>query len=147
MDLRLSFWTLSIFLAGAAVSAAFTGIARVRSGDIEGHRSRMTLSGYLILAFVASYGVKLAVIGREALHTWEPFFLGVLRLHQGFIAVMLGAGLYALALSKKTLSADAEERGRARARHRLAGRVAAASFAAAFAMSLVTYWGMWQRAG
>ncbi|MCB0218673.1 MAG: DUF420 domain-containing protein [Chrysiogenetes bacterium] len=147
MDARLSFWTFSLALAGTALALAISGVLAVRGGDVEAHRRRMKGAVALVIAFVASYGVKLAVIGREALHTWEPFFVTVLRVHQGFISVMLTAGIWALVLSPKTLSADAPEREAARGRHRLAGRIAIASFAGALTMSAITYWGMWQRAG
>lgn len=147
MDARLAFWTFSLAIAGGALVLAISGVLAVRGGNVETHRRRMKGSVGLVIAFVASYGVKLAVIGREALHTWEPFFVTVLRVHQGFISVMLMAGIWALVLSPKTLSTDAAEREAARLRHRLAGRIAIASFAAALSMSAITYWGMWQRAG
>ena len=147
MDARLSFWTFSLAIAGAALALAISSVLAVRGGGIEKHRRRMKGSVALVIAFAASYGVKLAVIGREALHTWEPFFVTVLRVHQGFISLMLTAGIWALVLSPKTLSTDASERESARSRHRLAGRIAITAFAAALTMSAITYWGMWQRAG
>lgn len=146
MDARLAFWTFSLTLMAAAFGTSLWGVAAARNGQIESHRRRMKLAGFLIVAFVAGYGVKLAVIGREALETWAGGYVTVLRIHQFFIAGMLGGGLYALWLSKKTLSRDAGEREAARDKHRLAGRISITSFALALIMSAIIYWGMLQRA-
>ena len=50
----------------------------------------------LVGLFVLSYGIKLALLGREALETWEPAYVYVLRLHELCVLVMVVGGAIAL---------------------------------------------------
>ena len=147
MDARLGFWTFSLLLAATSLGVSFWGVAAIRRNDIETHRKRMKLAAWLIVAFVASYGFKLGLLGREELASWGSTWVTVLRVHQFFIAVMLGSGLYSLAIAHKTLSKDAEVRETARKNHRRSGHTAIGAFALAWLMSAITYFGMWQRLG
>ena len=129
MNPNLYFWFYVYGLTITALIIAFTGIARIRKGDEVGHSKRMNLAIYLILFFVASYLVKIIVLGREDKSGWEAWNFAVLYIHEFFIACMLISGTYTRYLAgkfKHTLMAPDALTGldvQRRRKHRLAGKI------------------------
>jgi len=129
MSPNLIFWFYVYALTVTALIIAFTGVARIRKGDAIGHSKRMNLAIYLILFFVASYVVKLLVLGREDKSNWESWHFLVLYVHEFFIACMLISGSYTRYLAAKfkhTIEAAAplnDLDAKRRRRHRLTGKI------------------------
>ena len=60
------------------------------------HRRCMRAAGWLVVGFIGSYLLKLALLGREALGQWSDTAIWTLRSHELCIAVMLVGGASAL---------------------------------------------------
>jgi hypothetical protein len=78
------------------VVLALRGVRAARQAEILLHRRCMRAAGWLVVGFVASYSLKLALLGREALAQWSPAAIWTLRIHELCIAVMLAGGASAL---------------------------------------------------
>ena len=134
MDAKLIFWTGAWLNMLAIVLLTVSGVRRIRRGAVAEHRRRMLVAAWLVLAFLGSYGLKLAFLGREALETWAPAYVAVLRVHELCIAVMVLAGSTAIYLAWQLGLARARDGSQGayapdqvparRALHRRAGRTA-----------------------
>ena len=146
MDARLAFWTWALADMTVMVGLAAFGIWRVRGRQVAAHRRSMLAAVALLVAFVGSYGLKLALIGREALDTWEPAYRHVLRFHETCIAVMLIAGGTAVWLALRH-GIDRGAPPETLRTHRRAGWTAFAAATLGVFSAAVVLFGMYQRAG
>jgi uncharacterized membrane protein YozB (DUF420 family) len=96
MDAKALYWTGALVNLGVILALAVRGVLQVRRGEIEAHRRSMLTGAFLIVAFVVSYALKLALLGREDLSTWSAAHVNNLRVHETCVAVMIVAGVVAL---------------------------------------------------
>lgn len=96
MDPSVLYWTGALANMALVVALAAVGVRFARRGEVARHRRAMIAAALLVLAFVVSYGVKLAVLGREQLELWSATDLWILRFHETCVALMLGGGAFAL---------------------------------------------------
>jgi uncharacterized membrane protein YozB (DUF420 family) len=149
MDPKIYFWSASLVLFVALVASALAGWRAIRRQDIGRHKRWMNLSAVLVFLFVASYVVKVLVLGKEELGLWSAGDRAVLWTHESFVFVMILAGTAARLLARKLDPArrGAQEAPTTRRRHRLLGRTAViASVLGALTAALVLT-GMFLRAG
>jgi uncharacterized membrane protein YozB (DUF420 family) len=154
VDARLLYWTAALLNMAVVVACALSGLRRVRRGDYLGHRRRMQLGAWLVAAFLGSYALKVALLGREPLELWEPFYVQVLRFHELCVAAMVAGGATALAQARRlglprgagspALEPRRLERGLRL--HRGAGWTAVVASALGLASAVVVLWGMYARA-
>lgn len=155
MDPRLAYWTLALVNMFAVVGFALAGVQAVRRGDTELHRRRMLVSASLVVLFVLSYVVKLAVIGREHRSSWGMFSIWVLRIHELCVLTMVLAGALAIARGLRLRATrsftrrpqDPAAPASVVRSHRGAGRTAAIAAALGFALAVFVLAGMYRRAG
>ncbi len=81
---------------GLITALAIRGVRQIRRGEVARHRRSMLTCAALIGAFLVSYGLKLAFLGRENLAVWSTFHVGNLRFHETCILVMLISGVVAV---------------------------------------------------
>ena len=155
MDPNLAFWSLALTDLWAVVFFARRAIARVRAGDVAGHKRNLLVSGLLIVGFLASYLGKVGLLGKEDRSEWGAFAYGSLYTHETCIAVMLAVGVLALWRARKFPDAlrtldDFDPRDRemtaARAAHARVGRVAVTASVLAAATATLILVGMFARA-
>jgi len=150
-DPKVAYWTAAFANMLAAVGLAVFGVRRIQRAEIAGHRRLMKTAALLVVLFVLSYGVKLAVLGREALELWEPRFVNVLRFHELCVATMVLAGSRALYLATTRRLADpptpstAQARARSARSHRRAGWTALVSSALGAVSAGYVLYGMYER--
>ena len=109
----------------------------------------------LVAAFLVSYLLKVALLGREQLDLWEPRYVRVLHVHESFVALMLLGGIAALVqvrrlgLPRGPQSPALEPRRLAGGLrlHRWSGRVAIVSALLGLLTAAYVLWGMYERAG
>lgn len=152
VEAKVLYWTgalLNILVVGGF---AYAGVAEIRRRHgIRRHRRLMLTSASLVALFLASYAVKLALLGREALETWERPFLYTLWFHESCIFVTLVAGGTALYLAwrerfLRMASDGAWEPGpRVLRLHRRAGWTAVTGATLAIASAGATLAGMYLR--
>lgn len=99
MDPKVAYWTAALANMFAAVALALFGVRRIRGGEVTRHQRLMKTAGLLVGLFLLSYVAKVWLLGREALETWEPSFVHVLRLHELCVAFMVLGGGTALVLA------------------------------------------------
>jgi uncharacterized membrane protein YozB (DUF420 family) len=112
----------------------------------------MLTSSALVGLFLATYVVKVALLGRENLSTWGTGSLWLLYVHEACVAAMLVGGAVAVTRARRfgrlwdgeRLAPNASERDRRL--HRLAGRVAVATSLVALATAAGVLVGMYSRA-
>lgn len=95
MHPRLAYWNFAFVDLGAVVAFAAAGVIALRRGDVTQHRRRMLTASALVGLFLLSYLVKLALLGREDLATWELESIWVLRVHELCVFTMLAGGAVA----------------------------------------------------
>jgi uncharacterized membrane protein YozB (DUF420 family) len=154
MDANVAYWTAAWVNMVVMVGLGCLGVFFVRRDNVQAHRIAMLTATGLVLGFVVSYAIKVALLGREALGDWERFYVITLRVHETFVAFMLVGGAVALTLALRrgfpidltSLSGAALDSARAAIRlHRRAGWTAiVASFLAACTAFIVLY-GMYAR--
>jgi uncharacterized membrane protein YozB (DUF420 family) len=156
LDPKVIYWTGAWLNMAAIVGLALWGVRSVRRNDVVRHRRYMLIATLLVGGFLLSYGVKLATLGREALSSWDAFYVSTLRFHESCIAVMVVAGVLALHLARRLRLREARdgsrgaygERTAARLRlHRVAGRTAIAGAVVGLLSAGVVLYGMYARAG
>jgi len=153
MDAKVVYWTGALINMAVLAGLASIGVRQARRGDYARHRRSMIAAIALVIAFIASYALKLVLLGREDLSTWSAFSINTLRFHESCVLVMVIAGGLALArgrrLARTSLvdsSADAPvAQPEMIARHRLAGRIAVGAARLAFASAAVVLAGMYSR--
>jgi uncharacterized membrane protein YozB (DUF420 family) len=96
MDAKLAYWTAAALNMALLVGFAASGVRRVQDGQVAGHRRRMLTAVALVLAFVLSYAIKLAALGREDLSVWSDAAVWTLRFHELCVFTMLVSGGLAL---------------------------------------------------
>lgn len=99
MDARLVYWTWAFVDMLVVVACALEGVRRIRRRELVRHRQFMIASACLVGVFVASYVVKVPVLGKEALATWDDGSILILRIHETCVLVMLVSGACAGALA------------------------------------------------
>jgi len=153
MDPKLLYWCGALANLAVLLACVALGVARVRRGDVAGHRRMMLVAAALVVLFFVSYGFKVALLGKEDRSLWTAFDFAVLYLHELCITVMLVGGGVAVWRTRRfrahlgpsfELPAEPLPGGSA---HRLAGRVAAIGAALAFATALGVLAGMFARVG
>lgn len=154
MSLHLAFWTGALANLGLVVVFMLYGIRQVRGGDVQAHQRSMKVAGFLVLLFLVSYLVKLAVLGREDLSTWSSFYVWTLRVHELCVAVLLvgggvafrcGSKLRATRLVTQNPESPAASPKLLRT-HRGAGRSAAVGAVLGWFLAAVVLVGMYGRA-
>ena len=153
MDPKVAYWTAALVNMAAAVALAAFGVRRIRGGEIAGHRRLMLGAGVLVAGFLFSYVAKVWLLGREALETWEPQFVHVLRFHELCVAVMVVAGGTALVLAvtgrfaELRAVSDPARRTRRIRIHRAAGWAAVVSSVLGVVSAGYVLYGMYARLG
>ena len=155
MDPRLAYWTFALLDLVAVVGFAAAGVAAVRRGDVLRHRKRMLAAAALVGVFLLSYLVKLALIGREDLASWEPASIWMLRIHELWVFFMLiaggVAGTRALRLRRtRNFTRNPQDPPAPAALlrwHRGAGKTAVCAAALALGFAGLVLAGMYRRAG
>jgi uncharacterized membrane protein YozB (DUF420 family) len=108
------------------------GLALARRREFARHARCMRAAAALVALFLAGYAAKVTFLGREALETWSPGAVALLRFHELCVLAMLVGGSAALVLGarlgrSRLVSGAAgapEAAASTRRRHRLAGRSA-----------------------
>ncbi|MDJ0850781.1 MAG: DUF420 domain-containing protein [Myxococcota bacterium] len=155
MDPNLLFWTGALANMGVVVALAALGVRQRRRGDVSAHRRSMKAAALLVALFVGAYALKLLFLGREALETWSPGAVWVLRVHELCVAVMLlggvAAGLRARMLRRTRNAtrdpADPVAPAGVASWHRRAGWAAVVAAALGLVTASFVLAGMYQRAG
>jgi uncharacterized membrane protein YozB (DUF420 family) len=151
MDPKVAYWTGALLNMGAAVALAAFGVRRIRAGAIAAHRRLMLGAGVLVAGFLVSYVAKVWLLGREALETWDPRFVHVLRFHELCVAFMVLGGGTALYLAttgrfaKLQAPSDPAKRTRRIRIHRAAGWTAVVSSALGVVSAGYVLYGMYAR--
>jgi uncharacterized membrane protein YozB (DUF420 family) len=151
---NLTYWTLAFADLVCVLLFAIAGIARIRRGDVLGHRTQMLRAAGLVGLFLGSYPVKLMILGRERLAEWEPIHVTILRTHESFILLMVLAAALAFWNARVLRLWDARDGsasplsrasvpGRLRL-HRRCGRLAVFAAAGALVTSAVVLLGMYR---
>lgn len=153
MDAKVVYWTGAWLNFSLLLAFVVVGIRRVRAAQVAGHRRAMIISSGLVVLFLLSYVVKLAVLGREDLSLWVPRDVTLLRLHESCVLLMVLAGSLALILARRMRSTRSVTRdvgdpvtapGLLRL-HRLAGRTAAVGALFGWLTAALVLIGMWSR--
>lgn len=104
MDARALYWTGAFVNFGVITALAIYGVAKIRRGEVTRHRRSMLACVALVVAFLVSYVLKLALLGRENLAVWSDFHVNNLRFHETCVLLMLVAGGVALTRARKMRS-------------------------------------------
>ena len=155
MDPRIAFWTAALVNLFAIVALVTVGIRSVRRQQVSRHRRCMKSSAWLVMAFLASYVVKVAVLGRESLADWSEAAVMNLRIHELFVLTMVAAGSIALLRARRMrgtqnvsgLPDDPLAPDSALRAHRRAGWTAAIGAGLGFATAALLLAGMYRRGG
>lgn len=135
MDAHLAFWSLALANMALLVAVAARGVVLARRGRYRAHARAMRTAAALVLLFLLAYVAKRGLLGPEDLARWSPASLANLWVHESFVALMLVAGIFALARGRR-LARSALVTGRSedpaadpalRRRHRRAGWTAVAA--------------------
>jgi uncharacterized membrane protein YozB (DUF420 family) len=153
MDPKIAFWTAALANLLAIVALVTVGIRSVRRGQVSRHRRCMKTSAWLVIAFLASYGVKLALLGRESLASWSQAAVINLRVHELFVLTMVTAGIFALLRARQMrdtrnvsgLPGDPPAPDSTIRSHRRAGWTAAIGAGLGFATAAWVLTGMYRR--
>ena len=153
MDAKLLFWTAALVNLGVLCGFALFGVRYARRGEIARHRRAMKIASWLILAFLGAYVLKVALMGREDQSVWTLLDVWILRIHELFVMLMIGAGSIAWLQGKKLAATrmvthdpnDPLPNPKVARTHRIAGRTAVvgAVFSLVFAMGVLA--GMFAR--
>lgn len=154
MDPKLIFWTAAFANLTAVCGFAIAGVRHVRRGEVARHRRSMKIASLLVLAFLASYALKIQFLGRENMAVWSTVDVWVLRIHELFVMQMVVGGGIAWIHARKLLgtrlvthdSSDPVPDARPLRIHRLAGRAAVIGSLLGWAMAVVVLIGMFSRA-
>ena len=155
LDPKLVYWTGALANLLVIVVCAAVAVARIRRGDVRGHKRLMLTASSLVVLFLVSFVLKGRILGAEDVAAWSTFHRNVLRTHETFVLAMLLGGAYAgsrawrfrrtLGLGPLQPPTDASRRDRSR--HRIGGWIAVVGSALGFATAAVVLAGMFERAG
>jgi uncharacterized membrane protein YozB (DUF420 family) len=101
VDPNVMYWSGAWLNMAVIVGIALFGIRQVRRREIAQHRRSMLSAATLVVLFVASYGIKLAMLGREQLDLWASSYVYVLRFHELCVAIMVVAGITTIYLAQR----------------------------------------------
>ena len=132
MNPKLLFWCWALANMALVLGLGMRGLLAIRAGEIDTHRRSMSWAGFWVAAFLVGYVVKRLTLGGEDLRVWTSASRVNLYVHETFVAAMLIAGGFALALGRRLartrrVTQDANDPIAPRetiSRHRLAGRIA-----------------------
>jgi uncharacterized membrane protein YozB (DUF420 family) len=155
VDAKVVYWTLAFANMTLIAALALRGARSARRGEFARHARAMRAAALLVGLFLVSYVVKLAVLGREALETWSPGAVTVLRFHELCVLTMLVGGSVALTLGSRLRATravtgapgDPFASPRLRLTHRLAGRAALLGAFLGAASAAIVLGGMYARTG
>jgi hypothetical protein len=153
MDPKLVYWTAALLNMAIVVALALRGVVRIRRGDVRRHRRAMLAAASLVLAFVASYLLKVLWLGRENLVLWSPTAVWTLRFHEACVFAMLVAAAWAarhawrIRRTRRVTgqATDPPADPRNLRAHRLAGRAALISAILGLCSACVVLAGMYAR--
>jgi uncharacterized membrane protein YozB (DUF420 family) len=155
MDAKVIYWAAAVINFAALTATAIAGVRHAKRGEFARHRRSMLIATGLVAAFLVSYVLKLALLGRETIETWSPRDVWTLRLHETCVLAMLVGGGIALARSRalrrsRRFTRDPgdpqPEPGDLR-QHRLAGRIAVTGAVLGLLSAGWVWMGMWSRSG
>lgn len=154
MDAKVAYWTAALLNMIAIGCLAVYGVRCAKRGELVRHARAMRVAAILVGAFLISYVLKLAFLGREALDTWSSRAVWTLRFHELCVLAMVLAGAFALGLGRRLsrsrrftgAAADPPAPVALSRRHRLAGRAAIAGALLGIASAAVVLGGMYARA-
>ena len=95
MDGKLIYWTAAFANMLLILGLASVGVRGVRRGQVLLHRRCMLLASGLVVGFLVSYLLKVALLGREELERWGAASVIVLRVHELCVFTMLLGGAIA----------------------------------------------------
>jgi len=155
MDAKVIYWGAAVVNFAALTAIAVAGVRQAKRGDFVRHRRSMIGAASLVGAFLVSYALKLALLGREAVSTWSARDVWTLRLHETCVLAMLVGGALAfrhgrrLGRSRRFTrdAADPQPAPTDVSRHRLAGRVALSGAVLGLVLAGGVWLGMWSRSG
>jgi uncharacterized membrane protein YozB (DUF420 family) len=101
LDPKVLYWTGAFVNLVVIAALAVRGVRLARAGDYARHARSMRAAAILVGAFLLSYTLKLAVLGREEPGTWGVSAVWILRVHELCVLVMLLGGIGALVLSRR----------------------------------------------
>jgi len=153
MDPKLLFWTVALVNLAVLCGFALSGVRFVRRGEIARHRRAMKVASLLILAFLGAYVLKVVMLGREDQSVWTLFDVWILRIHELFVVLMIGAGSVAWLQVRKLVDTrlvthdpnDPMPEPKVVRTHRMAGRTAVISAVLAFLLAIGVLIGMFAR--
>ena len=153
MDPKLLFWTAALVNLAVLCGYALSGVRLARMGEIARHRRAMKIASWLIVAFLGAYVLKVVILGREDQSVWTLLDVWVLRVHELFVMVMIGAGSVAWLQVKKLVDTrlvthdptDPMPDPRVVRIHRIAGRTAVIGAVLAFLLAVGVLAGMFAR--
>ncbi len=96
MDPKILYWTGATLNMLVLIGFGGAGVHFIRRGDVVRHRRCMLTAGALVVAFLLSDLVKLALLGREDFASWSSVAVSTLRFHETCILIMLIGGTIAL---------------------------------------------------
>jgi uncharacterized membrane protein YozB (DUF420 family) len=133
----LVYWSLAGLIFCCMAASGLRGWQLARRGQLAEHGRQMRLAIRLVGVFLATYVVKVLVLGREDLDTWPRAAVITLRVHESFVLLMLVAGAAAWRISRRL---EPGEAGNLAWLHRLCGRTAlVAALAALLTASMVLF--------
>jgi uncharacterized membrane protein YozB (DUF420 family) len=155
MDPKLVYWTAALVDLGAVVGFALRGWRLARRRDFQAHRRSMLIACGLVAAFLVSYLLKVALLGREQLALWDARHVRALHVHESFVMLMLVCGVGALIQARRlglprgpgSPALEPARLARGLRLHRGLGRAGIAAAAGAFLTASYVLWGMYERAG
>ena len=111
MDPKLAYWTAAFVNMTVLAGTALAGVRYAKRGEVARHRRAMTIAAALVLAFLASYPLKLLFLGREDMSSWSALTVSLLRVHELCVLVMLVAGTTAIARGRRLARALEDRAG------------------------------------
>jgi uncharacterized membrane protein YozB (DUF420 family) len=153
MDAKVLYWTGALLNMAVLTGFALSGVRQIRRGEIARHKRSMQIAASLVVAFLISYGLKLATLGREDLSVWSSSTRNMLHFHELCVLVMMVGGGVALYLGRsfRQTSAVGDDpelpaADPARlARHRRLGRIAAVTAVLGVLSAAFVLAGMYRR--
>jgi len=154
MDPKVLYWSGALANMALITVLALRGVRQVKGGDVAGHRRSMVLCVALVVGFLLSYVAKVMLLGREALDTWDGFYVDALRFHETCVLAMVVGGGIALHRARALRGtrnrtrdpADPAAPARTVRAHQLAGRAGIVGLLLAVLSASVVLFGMYARA-
>lgn len=137
----LVYWSLAWLIFCCVAASGLRGWQFARRGQLAEHGRQMRLAIRLVGLFLATYAVKVLVLGREDLDTWPRAAVVTLRVHESIVLIMLVAGAVAWRISRQL---EPGEAGNLALLHRLCGRTALLAAAAALLTASMVLFAMFR---